>query len=236
MNILILSAVNSEIKYLKEKLNLIYPVKCSFADSYTGNLNDHNIFLLITGPGTVNTSGALTVAIEFFEPDLIIQTGIGGSFKESGMELGDIGIATSEIDIQLGLESSDKIVDPLPFDVFVDENGPIANSIDIDKDYVDQAYNILKKDFKTFYGPFVSVSTITCSDNRALSIYNECKPIIESMEGFASAQISRMCNIPYIQIRSISNWVGKRDRDSWKIDQACENCSKAVFHYIKNIT
>lgn len=235
MNILILSAVNSEIQYLIKKLKFDYPIKCSFADSYTGNFNKHNIFILVTGVGAVNTSGALTVAVEFFEPDLIIHTGIGGAFKESGLDLGDIAIATSESDIQLGLESNDKIIDPLPFDIYNDEYGSITNSIDLENENLIQANNILKDEFNTIPGPFVSVSTITCSDKRALSIFNEYNPVIESMEGFASAQISRMYNIPYIQIRSVSNWVGKRDRENWDIDLACENCSKAVYLYLKNL-
>ncbi|MBW1898940.1 MAG: hypothetical protein JRI61_07770, partial [Deltaproteobacteria bacterium] len=64
----------------------------------------NKVRILVTGPGSVNTVQAMTACIENSKPVMIIQTGCAGAFKESGLQIGDIGIATEEIDIHLGIE------------------------------------------------------------------------------------------------------------------------------------
>ncbi len=235
MKILVLSAVISEIQYLENKLENFKSVSCSYSIAKTGLINNNEIFILTTGVGSVNTAGALTLAIEIFKPDLIIQTGIGGAFRKNLIELGDIGIATSETDIHLGLESGTIKVDPLPFDLYSSKgNDNFKNRIELDLILANEAKNILDTKFSTFSGSFISVSTITTSDTRALDLYNNYSPLIESMEGFSAAQISQMCGISYVQIRSASNYVENRNRESWKITKACKNCANAVYEYIIN--
>ncbi|GAE26629.1 menaquinone via futalosine step 2 [Halalkalibacter wakoensis JCM 9140] len=40
------------------------------------------------------------------------------------------------------------------------------------------------------------------------------------MEGFGVAEAARQHQVPVIEVRSISNKVGPRDRDSWRIKEA----------------
>jgi len=53
-------------------------------------------------------------------------------------------------------------------------------------------------------------------------------PEIESMEGAALHYVCLQENIPFLQIRSISNAVGERDKSRWKIKEAVENLNKEL--------
>jgi futalosine hydrolase len=46
---------------------------------------------------------------------------------------------------------------------------------------------------------------------------------LETMEGAALHYVCLMENIPFIQIRAISNVIGERNKKNWKIDDAVLN-------------
>ncbi len=74
--------------------------------------------VIVTGPGMVNTAMALGSHLAYHRPRLIIQTGIAGFFKGTGLCMGGIGIATAEIDIHCGVEKAAEGAHglyPLPF-------------------------------------------------------------------------------------------------------------------------
>jgi futalosine hydrolase len=61
-------------------------------------------------------------------------------------------------------------------------------------------------------------------------------PEIESMEGAALHFVALHQNIPFIQMRSISNWVGERDKSKWKIKEAISNLNNELKKIIDLIT
>jgi futalosine hydrolase len=58
---------------------------------------------------------------------------------------------------------------------------------------------------------------------------------IESMEGAALHYVCLQEKIPFLQIRSVSNWVGERDRTKWKMKEALENLSTELIKTIQFI-
>jgi futalosine hydrolase len=55
------------------------------------------------------------------------------------------------------------------------------------------------------------------------------------MEGAAVFYVAMKMNIPCIQIRSISNYVERRNRESWKIKEALESLTKQSVLLINEI-
>ena len=49
---------------------------------------------------------------------------------------------------------------------------------------------------------------------------NKFLPVIESMEGAALHYVCLMEKIPFLQIRSISNYIGERDKKKWNMKDA----------------
>jgi futalosine hydrolase len=86
---------------------------------------------------------------------------------------------------------------------------------------------------KVLTGPFVTVSTITATEERAERLFNRFRPCMENMEGVAGAYIAKHYSIPFLEIRCASNLVGKRDRASWDLATACERGAKAAIAWLR---
>jgi futalosine hydrolase len=57
-------------------------------------------------------------------------------------------------------------------------------------------------------------------------------PQIESMEGAAFFYACRQLNVPCLQIRAVSNYVEKRNRDNWHIGLAIKNLNKFAMSWL----
>lgn len=241
--ILISSAVAGETEAIAEALENRNTLTIGGRHAERGLLFGKDIFLLITGPGIVNTAQTLGAAMEYTRPALIIQCGCAGIFGQTTGKIGDIGIAESETDIHTGIEpinTIDFVTTPLPFPLLVTDNGPVTNSYPMDKSFIAKAFTLLQNKFdddgaSVFKGPFITVSTITATDERAEKLYSAYQPIMESMEGSAAAHVALHYRIPFLEIRAASNTVGKRDRNSWNLPLSSKNNALAVMHLIKHI-
>jgi futalosine hydrolase len=69
-------------------------------------------------------------------------------------------------------------------------------------------------------GPFVTVSSITGSYEKAAALSQAFSPVMESMEGAAAAHVAALYQVPMVEIRSASNRVGERNKNQWDIKKA----------------
>jgi futalosine hydrolase len=74
----------------------------------------------------------------------------------------------------------------------------------------------------------ITVDLLTAGPERKARLADKFNPQIESMEGAAVFYVCTMENIPVIQIRAISNYVGVRDRHSWKTEEAIEALTRVI--------
>ncbi len=241
-HILIIAAVQEELSGLHERISTPKNLTIGGRRTTSGFLHKKGVQLLTTGPGIANTVQALTTAIEHSRPSLIIQTGCSGAFSEFGLQIGDIGIATEEIDVQLGIEpeTDEAHLLDLPFSLIVKRGLDIKNRYPIDKFIINSAFHVIKTAFKNQKycvkkGPFLTVSTITATNKRAKKLYTQFHACMEAMEGSGAAHVSVHYDIPFIEIRAASNIVGKRDLNSWDLPLAFKNSAIAVCSYIQSL-
>ncbi len=77
----------------------------------------------------------------------------------------------------------------------------------------------------------MSVNEIS-TNAKKISLFKDIyKADIETMEGSAFHYVCLMRNIPFVQIRGISNVVGERDKSNWKIKEAIES----IFPSLQNL-
>jgi futalosine hydrolase len=82
----------------------------------------------------------------------------------------------------------------------------------------------------------VTINTIT-TDKKIIERYRtKYKAQIESMEGAALHYIGRDLNIPFIQIRAVSNYVGERNKAKWKMQEAIYNLNETVIKYLETLS
>lgn len=242
---LIIGAVPDEIYPLAAFLKNAAEIKIGGRHAFHGKLADRDVIALITGPGLVNVAQALTAAIEKLGPAMVIQTGCGGAYRTSKLAIGDLGIAYEEIYLHLGLErrhslhlsekkslNTFELPEALPFPVMVKGGFEYKNRYLLDKRLTRWAFELLNRLLKSSVriagGPFVTVSTITATERKALLICQHFKPCIESMEGSGAAHICLFYDMPFLEIRGVSNYAGKRNRSEWNLPIAFETSAKAV--------
>jgi len=229
---LILSATQSEISYLTDR----FPgdskrLTKSGLPIISGYIHDTSYDLMITGPGVFNAAHALTVYLEQISPSMILQTGIAGVFRQTGLHIGDVAIATRERYIHTGVERDGPEKDPLPFDLI--KADPLSRKgiylfepdrIDFFRDRLSRALSC--HEIKLTKGPFITVSAITSSFEQADRVYSVVSPVMEAMEGAASSHIAALYGIPFVEMRSASNFAGERDRAKWDIIRAAKQLGR----------
>lgn len=208
MQILLLAATEQEIR--------------PFIDACTG------IDVLIPGVGLPSTMYHLQKRMQQIDYDLIIQPGIAGSFNreiEPGQTLwvkqdtfGDLGTEEKEKFSSL-FDSGLADKSEFPF-----TNGWLVNNSAITKKMKLNAVNA------------VTVNKVTDSKLQEQQIIKHFNPGIESMEGAALHYVCLQENIPFLQIRSVSNFVGERDKSKWKMKEAIDNLNKELFILINGLT
>ena len=238
-HVLITTSVPMESVGIKHELGTFKTIRTGGRTVFSGSIENRAIRLIETGPGLVNTAQSLSAAIETCAPDLILMTGCAGGFGRAGMGIGDIAIASEENDAQLGIEpeTAEAPLMPLPFDLGNIDGVGIKHRIPMDSNMVSTALDSIKTAFSDIRiniqtGPFITVSTITATNNNADRLYNRFQPCMENMEGFAGAYIAKHYGVPFLEIRCASNLVGKRDRASWDLQIACERSAKAAIAFL----
>ena len=238
--ILVLAAVASEIQGILDRITHPSVQMIGGRSVQCGRMCGTPLRILVTGPGIVNTVQAITACVENAIPCLILQTGCGGGFRKIGITNGDIAIATTEVDVHLGIETG-KHNAPLlemPFPVLEIDGKALKGNYPLDLDLAEPAFLRLKavfgpKGIGVFKGPFITGSTVTGSDERAAFLFKAFSPCIESMEGASAAFLSHYYQLPFLEIRCVSNVVGKRDLSRWDISLACRRAGLAAADVIE---
>lgn len=191
-------------------------------------LNGHTIDILITGVGQVNTTYFLTVSLNSKKPDLVIQAGIAGSFTNA-LSLGQTILITQDTFGDVGMEEKQKFTtifdagfadkDDFPF-----TNGWLMNTTKL---FDHSVLETVKA---------ITVNLVSDSLFQRQQLMDHFAPEIESMEGATFHYVCLQQKVPFIQIRSISNAVGERDKSKWQIKDAIVNLDIELQTLINNLT
>ena len=187
----------------------------------------NNIDILITGIGLMATTYHLSHQLKLKKYDFVIQAGVAGSF-DLRTPPGRVVAVKQEVIADQSVVELEKLktlfdLKLVPQDQYPHKNGWLINP---NKD-------VLKKTgLKQVKG--ISVNQITTS-KQMISFYREMfHPVTESMEGAALHYVCLMENIPFVQVRSISNQIGERNKKKWNMNDAIVNLNEtltAIINY-----
>jgi futalosine hydrolase len=184
------------------------------------------IDLLITGVGTPACMYALTKCLLQKKYDFVIQAGIAGTFKNQ-YPLGQTFAVKTDLFADLGIQEKEQFF-TLFEKGFVNENAfPNTNGR---MENTNENYFSLK--------PVNAITINTVSDSLAQTELYKKKydTDIESMEGAAFHYVCIQEKIPFLQIRSISNFVGERVKTNWKMKEAINSLNENLVRIISEMT
>jgi len=78
----------------------------------------------------------------------------------------------------------------------------------------------------------ITVNTVHGNEQSIETVINRFHPYTESMEGAAFLFACKTSNQPCVQIRAISNYVERRNRNNWNIPLAIENLNKKAIEIL----
>ena len=170
--------------------------------------------ILITGVGMLNTAINLTKELNNNDYDLVINMGVAGCFSDE-IRIGEVVEVVEDCFSEIGFEDGES------FSEFSDFN--------IKTTYKVEGKTILRK------VKAVTVNTVHGTENSIHKMVERIHPDIESMEGAAVFKVCEEMKIPCIQIRSISNKVERRNKESWDLPLAILNLNIEVEKIISTL-
>ncbi len=191
------------------------------ADAVRAGLTDRTVTVTPIGVGPAIAGAATARLLALAEAAgrpyrAVVSAGVAGGFTGRA-EVGDTVLGTASIAADLGAESPDGFIP-------VDELGmPPAllgagSRVPADPGLLAALRAALPT---ATTGPVLTVSTVTgttASTDELRRRHPEA--VAEAMEGYGVAVAAAQAGLPFAELRTISNPIGPRDRDAWRLREA----------------
>jgi futalosine hydrolase len=185
-----------------------------------------NVDILISGIGLTASTYHLSKQLALKKYDLVIQAGVAGSFDLT-ISLGQVVAIKQDAIADQSVVELEKLKTLFDLDLVPEDQYPYKKGW-----LINPNKEILKK-IKLKIVKGVSVNQITTS-KQMIKFYRErFDPVTESMEGAALHYVCLMQDIPFVQIRSISNYIGERNKKNWNMMDSIVNLNNELFQIIK---
>jgi futalosine hydrolase len=185
-------------------------------DAVVRGLKDDGRFeVVLAGVGAALAAARTAAALARGDYRLVVSAGIGGGFT-GGAEVGAVAVASEIVAADLGAET------PQGGFLGLDELGFGSARVAVDAALADRLTGALQAaGLPVRTGPVITVSTVTgtavTASERTAQVPGA---VAEAMEGYGVAVAAHDHGLPVLELRTISNAVGPRDRSAWRIKEA----------------
>ena len=213
-NILVVAATAIEIKLFLQQLK-------------EGAFAGKNIDVLISGIGLTAGTYHIAKQLQVKKYQLVIQAGVAGCF-DTAIPLGTVVAIKKETIADQSVVELNKLKTLFDLKLVPQDQHPYNKGW-----LINPWTEILKKTkLKTVSG--ISVNQISTS-KQIIKFYRELfNPVTESMEGAALHYVCLSENIPFLQLRSISNYIGERNKKKWDMNDSVINLNGTLIRLINN--
>lgn len=185
-----------------------------------------DITVLVAGVGMMHTAYSLGRYLATHRPDMAIQAGIAGCFRQE-WALGTLVMVNREYLADLGAEDHDQFKDLFDIQLWQLSQPPFTGNALLNTfeglPYIPELPKVTSVSVNLVSG---SIPTITRLETKYM-------PDIEGMEGAAFHYACLTENVPFLQIRSLSNYVEVRDKSKWKIPLAVKSLNEELITTVK---
>ncbi len=225
MKVLLTAATDGELLKIREFLAqnwLSHQPNC-----FTNPAGTLEVYTAALGPGILPATYHLLKLAHTYQPDWMLLCGIAGTFSPA-TPLGTTYLVASEQLADWGIDDRETFRDVFEISLVPAATPPFENGT--------MPNPWLKRLLLPYpAAPAVTVQTTSGSAPRIEKIALKYNPQIESMEGAALHYVGLMEKIPFLQIRTISNLVEPRNRESWNIPLALQNLTTATIDILEQL-
>ena len=189
--------------------------------------NFTNIDILITGIGLTASTYHLTRQLALKKYGLVIQPGVAGCFDPK-IGLGEVVAIKQDAIADQSVIELEKLKTLFDLDLVPQDQYPYK------KGWLINPHKGILKKMKLKIVNGVSVNQISTS-KQMIKFYREVfDPVTESMEGAALHYVCLSENVPFLQIRSISNYIGERNKQKWDMMNSIVNLNETLIKIINS--
>ena len=214
MKILVVAATEFETKGLKEQLT--EEEICS-------------IDFLITGVGMINTCFELSKVLLQKKYEYVVNIGIAGSF-ERDIEIGETVWVKRELFSEMGAEDGDQFLSLIQLGLQTHDEFPFEWGELKAKQLKELTTLASLKQVRA-----ITVNKVHGNEESIMKTKMQFSPQIESMEGAAVFYVCLKTNTNCIQIRTISNYVERRNREAWNMPLALINLHSTSTKLVREL-
>jgi futalosine hydrolase len=222
MDILLASATSFEIQPTIDFLRAWHPNSDPTADP-----NRPPVLSLITGVGSIATTWSLMRQFDHHRPDLIIQAGIAGCF--TGRPAGEVLVIKEEVLADLGVLENHRFNNLFDLKLAGPDTPPFSAG------RLPNPYRKLINLTSLEPVRSATVNEITTDPHRIRWHQQNTAAVVEGMEGGALHYVCLQEKIPFLQLRSVSNEVGVRDKRKWDIRLAISRLNEQLIRLLEQL-
>jgi len=199
--------------------------------AWSGRLDGVPVVLLPAGMGKTNAAHGATALLESRPVRGVFGFGVGGAYPGSGLAPGDVALASRAVYGDEGVDAPEGWMSTEGIGIPLVERGGRRwfNAFEADGARVEGARRALAEaGIRARVGPFVTVSTCSGTTAGGREMGARFGGVVEGMEGAALAHVATLYDIPFLELRAISNAVEDRDLTRWRLREAADAAQRAV--------
>jgi futalosine hydrolase len=186
------------------------------------------LVVCVAGVGMVATAYALTKQLAAHRYDIVVQAGIGGAYNRQ-LQLGQVVQVLTEQYGDMGAQDHDSYIDIYTLGLLDGNTHPyIEGKLPAPETEAGMALQL-----QVVSG--ITVNTVSGNEATIARMQNKYASDTESMEGAAMHYVCLMEDVPFLQLRAISNYVEPRDRGKWDIPLAVHNLNDVLAKLFNTI-
>jgi futalosine hydrolase len=223
--LLVISATAQEVRPFVDALTAV-ATPFAWGPSWEAQAPGGVAVVSVTGVGKANTAAGLALSIERWRPRAVVQLGIGGAFAGSFLSVGMVAVAAVELHLDTGAGEGEAWQSMASLDLpLLPGPPPLYNEMPTD----DALSERLAAPSGAPALRFGTSERVTATFEAAERLQRRFDVAVESMEGAAAAQVCRALDVPFAELRGVSNIVGERDKRAWDIPRAVRASTEALL-------
>jgi futalosine hydrolase len=189
----------------------------------------HEIDVLTNGVGMVATAAWCSRVLARRDYGMALNVGVCGSF-DAAIPAGSVVQVVTEQLPEMGAEDDEAFLTLQELRLLGDQEFPFQAGRLTNPGAPDNSAlaNLPRVDG-------ITVNTVHGNERSIAMVRHRSKPQVESMEGAAFMYTCLIHQIPFAEVRAVSNVVEKRNRAAWKIAEAIANLNETALRIIDHV-
>lgn len=228
LDLWIFGAVEGELELLVGELGARAQGEVGGRGWFSAQVRGMRVGLGVTGVGVASAAFSLGAFLGLYPASRAIMVGTCGALPLSGLRVGDIVLASSELLSELGVLKRAGIGDAGPLSSLgLEQEIPFSGNM------LATLLNACRQVGSTHLGRLLTVAGVCATMGQARVRGRGFRALAENMEGYALALAGSRMGLDVAEVRCVSNRAGQRDRALWDLRGAQDRAQKAVLAYLR---